>query len=204
MVLLGRYLSPFVRRVATTMNLYGLAFEHRPLLAFGDDKDVIRQWNPVGRVPTLVLDDGEAVVDSAAILDYLDRLVGPERALTPAEEPDRHRMLSLLGIATGAVEKAVLTVYEVRHRPEEKRHAPWVELCARQARDGFHYLEARIRGPWMNGETLSQADVTAVCYWDFVKVANPELAAAMTCPGLDALSERANAMPAFADTRPDA
>ena len=95
MILVGRYLSPFVRRVAVTLRLYGLEYEHRPLMAFGDDKKTISQWNPVGRVPVLLLDDGEVLFESSAILDYLDERVGPERALIPSSGPARREGASV-------------------------------------------------------------------------------------------------------------
>ena len=77
MILIGQYDSPFVRRVAIALRLYGLAFEHRPWSTFGD-ADKIAPYNPLRRVPTLVLDDGEVLIESTAILDYLDELVGPD------------------------------------------------------------------------------------------------------------------------------
>ena len=80
MFLIGQYDSPFVRRVAIALRLYGIAFEHRPWSTFGD-ADKIAPYNPLRRVPTLVLDDGEALIESTAILDYLDELVGPDRAM---------------------------------------------------------------------------------------------------------------------------
>ena len=83
MFLIGQYDSPFVRRVAIAMRLYGIAFEHRPWSTFGD-ADKIAPYNPLRRVPTLVLDSGEALIESTAILDYLDETVGPDRAMLPA------------------------------------------------------------------------------------------------------------------------
>jgi glutathione S-transferase len=80
MILIGQYDSPFVRRVAIALRLYGLPFEHRPWSTFGD-ADKIAPFNPLRRVPTLVLDDGEALIESMAILDYLDELVGPDKAM---------------------------------------------------------------------------------------------------------------------------
>ena len=202
MQLIGRYLSPFVRRVATTMNLYQIPFEQRALMTSGEDRELVRESNPVTRVPALILDDGEILVDSAAILDYLDEQAGPERALTPPGGRRRRQVLKLMAIAAGAAEKSVLTVYEKRYRPEEKWHAPWVEMCASQARDGFTWLNAALEGPWLLGDEMTQADVTAVCSYDFVRAANPELFATLQCPELDALSERANALPAFESTQP--
>ena len=77
MILIGQYNSPFVRRVAIALRLYELSFEHRPWSTFGD-ADKIAPYNPLRRVPTLVLGSGEALIESAAILDYLDDLVGPD------------------------------------------------------------------------------------------------------------------------------
>jgi glutathione S-transferase len=202
MQLLGRYLSPFVRRVATTLELYELPFEHRPLQHTGDDAPTLRRHNPVGRVPALILDDGRVLVDSAVILDYLDRLVGPERSLTPPSGTDRDRVLSLTAVATGAVQKAIACAYEVRFRPEEKRHAPWVERCAEQAAGGFAHLARELEGEWLHGGRMSQADVTTAVAWQFIGRATPDVKAAVDAPGLDGHLERMMAVPAFAKTVP--
>ncbi len=204
MVLVGRYLSPFVRRVAVTLRLYGLDYEHRPLMAFGEDKKTLSRWNPVGRVPVLLLDDGEVLFESGAILDYLDQRVGPEKALTPPSGPERREVLRLMNIATGAAEKTVLTVYEVRFRPEEKRHEPWVAMCAEQVQNSFEALSARAVMPWMIGKSLTQADVTATCCWSFARRAKPELTDGIRAPRLDEITARAEAMPEFRQTMPEA
>src|SRR5690348_13397940 len=98
MILIGQYDSPFVRRVGIALSLYGLSFEHRPWSVFGDTEK-IRPYNPLTRVPTLVLDDGEVLIESHSILDYLDSLVPPERAMFPRTEPDRHRALKIAALA---------------------------------------------------------------------------------------------------------
>jgi glutathione S-transferase len=89
MILIGQYDSPFVRRVAIALRLYGMAYEHRPWSTFGD-ADRIAPFNPLRRVPTLVLDNGEVLIESTAILDHLDELVGPARAMI-ADSGDRRR-----------------------------------------------------------------------------------------------------------------
>eukprot|EP01036_Dinobryon_divergens_P061241 gene61241-81638_t len=73
MILIGQYDSPFVRRVGIALTLYEQAFEHRPWSAWGD-ADQLRALNPLTRVPTLVLDEGDVLIDSHSILDYLDGL----------------------------------------------------------------------------------------------------------------------------------
>jgi glutathione S-transferase len=111
MILIGQYDSPFVRRVAIALRLYGLSFEHRPWSTFGD-AEKIAPFNPLRRVPTLVLDGGEALIESTAILDYLDELVGPENAMIPGKGPERRHALKICALASGLGDKAVSLVYE--------------------------------------------------------------------------------------------
>ena len=87
MILIGQYNSPFVRRVAIALRLYGIAYEHRPWSTFGD-AERIAPFNPLRRVPTLVLDDGEALIESGAILDYLDE---HRRSVTRNDRAGRRR-----------------------------------------------------------------------------------------------------------------
>jgi len=94
----GMFDSPFVRRVAITMHRYDMPFEHLDW-SVGRDFARIRGYSPLGRVPTLVLDDGEVLTESAAILDFLDGQVGPQRALLPASGAERRRALQLMALA---------------------------------------------------------------------------------------------------------
>ena len=126
MLLIGMFDSPFVRRVAITMKLLEMPFEHANW-SIGRDFDRIREYNPLGRVPTLVIEQGECLMESSAILDYLDERAGAARALMPPAGPERRQALKLMAMATGAAEKGVLQVYEGVFRPEEKRHRPWLE-----------------------------------------------------------------------------
>src|SRR6478752_6725080 len=129
MILIGQYDSPFVRRVAIALRLYGLPFEHRPWSTFGEG-DKIAPYNPLRRVPTLVLDSGEALIESFAILDYLDELVGPEQAMLARSGPGRRRQLKICALATGLADKAVSLVYERVLRKDQLKL--WVERCEAQ------------------------------------------------------------------------
>ena len=197
MILIGRYLSPFVRRVAATLYYHDLAFEHQPLRAGGDEQDEIRKSNPLGRVPVLVLDDGKVLADSAVIVDYLDELVGPDKALSPTEGWGRYEFNSLLSIATGACEKAIFNYMEVRNRPEEKVHKPAMDNAARQARDGFEYISHLGDGQWLYGDTMTQLDVSTACYWAFVTDATPEISEGADCQRLDQLVAQLSDQPWF-------
>src|SRR5882757_7673757 len=111
MILIGQYDSPFVRRVGIALTLYGMPFEHKPWSTFSD-VEKIRPYNPLTRVPTLVLDDGEVLIESHSILDHLDSLVPAERRMFPVAEPARRHALKVTALATGMAEKAVSLFYE--------------------------------------------------------------------------------------------
>src|ERR1700722_14484283 len=114
--LIGVNRAPFTRRVAITLHVYGMAFTQRPLSGFGNRREV-RPANPLGRIPALVLDDGETLVDSSAIIDHLDEAYGRERALTPVAGPGRRAVLKLCAIMMGACDKALQAAYERNHHP---------------------------------------------------------------------------------------
>ncbi len=199
MILIGMFDSPFVRRVAVSMKLLQIPFEHRNW-SVGKDFELIRQFNPLGRVPTLVLQDGEALIESSAILDFLDESAGSERALLPRSGRERRDVLRIASIALGAAEKGVLQVYERVFRPEEKRHELWIERCRTQMQSALAELDrlAQVRtGDWMIGHRLTQADITATCAFTFLCDALALGHAAEAYPALSALSARCEALPAF-------
>ena len=201
MTLIGRYRSPFTRRVAITLRILGLDYEHRARTAWRDLQEV-RASNPVGRVPALILDSGEALFDSSAILDYLDQVVGPARALVPPLEPERHAVLRIVACALGALEKVVAALYEQTMHPPEKVHQPWIAHNEGQALSGLAWLAALPPSPWLAGDRLTQADVTTVVTYDFTRIVNPRLIPDGRFPSLDHLAARCADLPAFRETRP--
>lgn len=173
MQLVGRLLSPFVRRVAATLNLYGMPFESLPL-ATTTDGAAITGYNPLGRVPSLILDGGEVLVDSNAILDHLDEMAG-EAALTPRAGADRRLVLRATAIGVGAMEKTVQAFYESARRPEALRWAEGAANLQAQAQGGFAALEAMVQGGHLCLGRLTQADVTAVVALDFAAKVLPAM-----------------------------
>ena len=111
MILVGQYDSPFVRRVAVSLRVLGFAYEQDTRSVYGDF-DAMRRINPLGRIPSLILNDGEVVLDSAAILDWLDQSVGPKRALVPVDGGERRGVLRRVALATGAIDKAGAAAHE--------------------------------------------------------------------------------------------
>lgn len=204
MLLIGMFDSPFVRRVAVTLKLLDLRFEHANW-SVGKDFERIREYNPLGRVPTLVLANGEKLFESAAILDYLDELVGAERALMPASGPERRQALNLMAMATGAAEKGVLQLYEGVFRPESKRHQPWLDRLRLQMNASLaaidRYISDRGVAQWLVGKRMTQADVTAVCAFTFLNDSLRVASDAVMFHSLATLAARCEALPAFSETR---
>ena len=196
MFLIGQYDSPFVRRVAIALRLYGLPFEHRPWSTFGD-ADTIAPYNPLRRVPTLVLDDGEALIESTAILDYLDELVGPDKAMIADSGEARRRALKICALGSGLADKAVSLIYERVLRKDQLKL--WVERCEAQISGVLDVLEkerAQAATPFWFGERIGHADIMVACALSFTGEAHPALFDARY-PALKAHAARCEALPPF-------
>ena len=197
MILIGQYDSPFVRRVAVALNLYGFPYEHRPWSTFGDG-DKLAAYNPLRRVPTLVLEGGEVLIESSAILEYLDELVGPDRALTPAHGPERRAALKVSALATGLCDKMVSLVYErVLH---EAPSDAWVVRCETQIGNVLDALEEdRVRrsGGFWFGKRLGHVDVVVTCAIRFLREAHPAIFRLGRWPRLVAQASVCEALEAF-------
>jgi glutathione S-transferase len=196
MLLIGQYDSPFVRRTAIALRLYDLPFEHRPWSTFGD-AEKIAPYNPLRRVPTLVLDNGEALLESAAILDYLDELVGPDKTMIAARGEARRRQLRIIALATGLGDKSVSLVYERVLRKEQLKL--WVERCEAQIGGVLAVLEkerAAVATPYWFGGRIGHADIAVACVLRFTGEAHPALFDARY-PALKAHAARCEALPPF-------
>ena len=206
MKLFGSYGSPFTRRVGVTLLMYGFKFEHVALRSsVPEELEELKQLNPLARVPALQTDEGMVFVDSTTILDYLDQLKGSDGQLMPTTGLSRTKMLNVVGIAAGAAEKAVACYYEEgvnAKRPLDKVYRPWVDRMYEQTKDGLDALETMVEGPWVMGETITQADVFIVCFWDFIIKNRPDSAPGIQCPKLEEISLKANALKEFSATIP--
>jgi glutathione S-transferase len=202
MFLIGQYDSPFVRRVAIAMRLYGIKFEHKPWSTFGDG-DKIAPHNPLRRVPTLVLDDGEALIESTAILDYLDEIAREQdkvagEAMLPSRGAERRRHLRLCALATGLGDKGVSLFYERVLRKEQLKL--WVERCEAQIGGVLAVLEeerAAVKTPYLYGERIGHSDIAVACVLRFTSEAHPQLFDAARYPALAAHAARCEALPPF-------
>lgn len=197
MILIGQYDSPFVRRVGIAMTLYGMQFEHRPWASIGD-ADRIRPYNPLTRVPTLVLDDGDVMIESHVIIDYLDSLVPEETAMYPRKEPERHRALKVSALATGLADKSVSLFYEQRLHAEASGF--WVQRCRAQIEGALAWLEedrsGRSSAFWF-GERIGHADIAVSAALRHLNDAHPDMISMDGYPALKAHWAHCESLPVF-------
>lgn len=197
MILIGQFDSPFTRRVGITLTLYGMAFEHRPWSVMGD-ADRLADVNPLIRVPTLILDNGDVLIESFSIIDYLDSLAPADKRLLPAANPARYRMLKTVSLASGISDMAVRLFYE--RRLHDAPSPSYMARITRQAEGALGALDkerAASGSKYWFGETLSQADVAVTCMWRHLSECHPAIAIPANYPALSAHAARMEALPVF-------
>jgi glutathione S-transferase len=207
MLLIGQFDSPFVRRVGIALRWYGYGFEHRAHAVFRD-AELIAAFNPLRRVPTLVLDDGTVLTESFVCLEAIDERATDdhggdwERLLLPRRGPERLDGLRLCGFAVGAIDKAVTLIYDRLIR--ESRADVWIDRCTEQLLETLRYLEqerSSRRGAFLLGDSMSHADVVLTCALTLVGEALPDLLAKAELPALRAHTLFFESLPEFRATR---
>ncbi len=162
-----------------------------------DPEDSLRQENPLGKIPVLILDDGARIYDSRVICEHLDTLAGGGKLFPTGAA--RWPALTLQALADGMTDAAILEVYESRYRPEEKRHPDWVDHQREKVRRGLTWLEANAPDTHAQPDIGDIALACALSYLDFRFEGNwrdghPKLVA-----WLDGFAQR---VPAFGETTP--
>jgi len=191
--------SPFVRKVRLAIAILGLANQIKIEIADTlDPNDNVRQQNPLGKIPTLILEDGSTLFDSRTILEYLDDRAGGERII-PRAGAERFRALREQSLADGILDAGVLRVYEGRFRAAEKHEPKWIEHQAGKINRALDTFE---KSPPAFDSTLHVGHIALACalgYLDFRfngewRKTHPRL--------VRWLDEFASKVPAFAETTP--
>lgn len=203
MQLIGMLDSPYVRRVAISLRLLELPFEHRAVSVFTTFEQ-FQRINPVVKAPSLVCDDGEVLMDSTLILEYAEALSAPRRSLMPPGIAARQHALRAIGLALAACDKTVQYVYETNLRPVEKQHQPWLDRVRGQLLAAYGALEVEVRRetPDASKTGITQAGVTSAVAWSFGQMMLPEIVVAANYPALRAFSARAEELEAFVAAPP--
>ena len=198
MKLIGMLDSPYVRRVAVTLQLLGLRFEHQSLSVFSTF-DQFSKINPVVKAPTLVADDGTVLMDSTLILQYAEAMAMPARRRTPPMLKELLRMQHLLSFAMAACDKSVQIVYERKLRPADKLHQPWLQRVTGQMLAALDVLEAELQEQPLDASSaaIDHAGVMVGVTWHFIQQMVADLVPAGRHPALSAYSAQVEALQEF-------
>jgi glutathione S-transferase len=201
MILVGQFDSPFVRRVAVTLHHYHMPYTRNPISVFRNVPEM-RKINPLIRVPALILETGETLIDSSAIIDHLDEMAGPARALTPAHGPERRKVLQTLALALGTMDKALVLFYERLFHIDKHINRDYEKRLMSQTSAGLAQLERDCGAPWFIDEKMTQADITIGCILGYMKLRLPDVFPAEKFPKLHALALHCETKEDFVKARP--
>ena len=200
MKLIGMLDSPYVRRVAISAKRLGIPLEHQSVSVFRHFEQ-FQQINPVVKAPTLVLDDGEVLIDSTLIIEYLEALAGPGNSLMPGDIDQRLRSLRLIGLALAACEKSVQLYYERNLRPAEIQFEPWVERVEGQLAAAYSALERELEmQPLKTDGTIAQDGITLAVAWSFTHLVVPDQVDVNRFPQISAFTAYAEGLEDFVST----
>jgi glutathione S-transferase len=194
--LIGMLDSPYVRRVAVTLIAANVSFIHRPISLFRQI-DEFSRLNPLLKAPTLVTDEGIALMDSNVILDYCSTAFPGVAKLTPSAPSLRLQALRTTGLALTVMEKAVQRHYERAFRPADRQHQPWVDRVMSQLAAGLAALDAELPEHGWIADELGLCDISAACSFGFVRGVIADVADVSRYPNMDAFCARAESHPAF-------
>lgn len=203
MRLIGMLDSPYVRRVAISLEVLGLPFRHEPVSVFSTF-DKFQAINPVVKAPTLVCGDGECIMDSSLILQFVEASAADGRSLWSSDPAELQHEFRAVSLALAACEKSVQIVYERNLRPQESQYEPWVVRVTGQLLAAYAALEQELeRRPGAFSGPLNQAVISSAIAWQFTQAMLASVVPAAEYPRLAALSERIEQTAAFRKYPPD-
>ena len=199
MKLVGSKTSPYVRKVRVILAERNLPFEFVEESAWNAGTTVPR-YNPLNKVPALVMDDGESIYDSRVICEYLDAISGG--GLLPADASQRARVRRYEALGDGIAD-AGITVFLERKREAARQDPAWIARQLDKVAAGMATLEAALaRSSYLGGERPDMGDIACACalFWSEFRL--PELGLRAKHAKVKAWAERMEARPSFATTRP--
>jgi len=197
MRLIGMLDSPYVRRIAVSLEFLGVSFQHEPISVFGAFAE-FSAINPVVKAPTIVCDDGTVLMDSSLILQFVEATRTGGRSLWSPSRAELQQQMRAVGLALAACEKSVQIVYERNLRPASAQYEPWIERVSGQLLAAFSQLEILARqNPGLFLDRINQAGITAAIVWQFTQSMLAELVAGADHPQLAMLSEAMERTPQF-------
>ena len=203
MKLIGSTTSPYVRKVRVVMAEKKLDYRFQEDNVWSEDT-AIHGANPLGKVPCLVMEGGEAVFDSRVIVEYLDTL-SPVGKLIPASGRERAEVKTWEALADGVLDAGVLARLEATWagRQDGERCQAWIDRQLGQVRMGLSAMSQGLGDkPYCSGIHLSLSDIAVGCALGWLEFRFPQIAWRADHPNLGRLMDKLMQRPSFGDTRP--
>lgn len=204
MKLIGSITSPYVRKVRAVMAEKKLEYDFVSEDVWSDTT-TISDTNPLGKVPCLIMEGGEAVFDSRVIVEYVDTL-SPVGKLIPPSGRERAEVKTWEALADGLLDAAILARLEAiwKHRTPEQRSPAWIAYQMEKVNTAVSAMSAGLGDrPYCVGTHLSLADIAVGCSLSYLDFRFPEVDWRARGPNLDRLLEKLMQRPSFIDTRPN-
>jgi glutathione S-transferase len=196
MKLIGMLDSPYVRRVAIALELHGIAFEHEAVSVFSTFEK-FQSINPVVKAPTLICDDGEMIMESSLILQFIEATKTGRRSLWSQDPTTLQQQFRALSLALAASEKSIQIVYEQNLRPAAAQYQPWLERVRGQLLAAYAGLEQELTKHAALFAETSHASIATAIAWQFTQSELPAAVSAVQHPLIANLAQRLEQLPAF-------
>ena len=194
--------SPYVRKVRIALAEKKIEFQMVEASPW-EPGNPVHAWNPLGKVPVLVLDDGTQLFDSRVIVEYIDT-VSPVSRLIPEPNRQRIEVKRWEALADGICDAMIAVVLESR-RPAKQQSKAWIERQQQKLDASVAELSRELGDhAWCNGESYTLADIAAGCALGYLDFRNPELDWRRSYPNLARLAEKLAKRPSFQETEPPA
>ena len=203
MKLIGSLTSPYVRKVRIVFNekKFDVDLELENVWA-ADTK--ISATNPLGKVPCLIADDGEAIYDSRAIAEYADGL-SPVSRLIPTDNRERATVKTWEALADGVMDAGILARLERTWRPADQQSSAWVDRQMGKIQNALRQMSEKLGGnAWCHGNQMTLADVAVGCAVGYLLFRFPEIKWQVQYPNLDRLYQKLLQRSSFIETEPPA
>ena len=200
MKLIGTRTSPYTRKVRVVLAEKRIECEFEED-APSDPATRVPQFNPLGKVPVLVMDDGSALYDSRVIVEYLDS-ASPVSRLLPDINRERVQVKRWEALADGVCDAVVAVVLEKR-RPSARQDPGWLERQSKKVERGVLTMAEELSDRhWCFGEGYGLADIAVGVALGYLDLRCPEMDWRTTYPNLAAHAEKLFKRPSFRDTLP--
>lgn len=204
MKLIGSLTSPFVRKVRIVAAEKHIDYEFVVDVPWEENSQV-PNFNPLGKVPVWVLDDGKTVFDSRVIVEYLDS-VSPVGHVMPKEPRPRIAVKRWEALADGICDAAALVFVE-KKRPTAQQSPEWIRRQMAKVNAGLKAMseeldQQKASNSWCTGEVFTLADIAVGCALGYLEFRFPELDWRRAHPNLSELYDRLMHRPTFKDTMP--